>query len=71
MTGPKQLLGVIFASWLLDFNYSRVLVCALGGFFLVAAIYWLALPRELPLWPGALAIMAFGALGVFWESRAR
>lgn len=43
-------------------------VSVIGGFCIVALLYLLALPRELPLWPAVLIMLISGAVGILWES---
>lgn len=49
---------------------ARVWVSLLGGTFLVALGYWLALPQVLPMWPGVVTILVAVGIGVAWEIHA-
>ena len=65
-----RLLAVILIGWFGDLSYARVYIATLAGLCVVAIVYMLALPRELPLWPGVLTLLFFSVLGLFWESKA-
>jgi hypothetical protein len=65
----QTIFAAVFVS-LIDWSYGRAYVCVLSGFCIVALIYLLALPRELPLWPAVLIVLLFGAVGLLWERHA-
>ena len=55
-----------------DFSFRewRLWVCVAIGCAVVIAAYMLALPDELPLWPGVCAVLAAGVVGLFWNDSA-
>ena len=50
-----------------DLSFLRLWITLLCTLALTALCYWLALPRELPLWPGVVAIALGAAVGLIWE----
>jgi len=52
-----------------DLSISRVQLCVLAAFAVLALTYWLALPTELPLWPAGVVITIALVGGLAWESR--
>lgn len=63
----QTVLGAVLV-YFIDWSYGRMYVSVIGGFCIVALLYLLALPRELPLWPAVLIMLISGAVGILWES---
>lgn len=51
-------------------DYGRLFAMVVIAFCLVCAVYWLALPTVLPLWPAVLVMALALAAGLAWEHRA-
>lgn len=67
----RALLVSVLAWFPADLTLGRAWLAILIGFGAAAAVYLLALPTELPLWPGACIIGGAAALGLLWEQRSR
>jgi membrane protein DedA with SNARE-associated domain len=66
----KHLLVALVAAFG-DLSFLRFFAALASSFVLVAVGYWLALPRELPLWPGVIVVLAGAAFGLAWERASR
>lgn len=64
----KHWIAAIVAYFLVDLTWGRAYLSIAIGFIATAAVYLVALPDELPTWPGLLALVLSGLIGIVWEN---